>query len=157
METLGKSTSWYATLTSVALLFGCSSSEPIDCPAYFSNLDSCVDNARAKEVDFRWSECLPYSDPIIITGIYANGFEHNVFWEGPYADMQDLWSIPEVVTSLDIDRPLRTDGEGNRLNTLSEIKFIGRRPLCVPISEERWLAVDEILEEKVIESRQSGF
>lgn len=38
------------------------------------------------------------------------------------------------------------------IGTVSEITFIGRKPLCKITANENWLLVDEILEEKVISS-----
>ena len=143
--------------SAAALLAACAQDAPVDCPEYFTNVDECVDQATKDDDGFTWDECLPYSEPTVIVGLFAQDFEHNVFWEGPNADLEEVWSHPYPATRLQLDRPLKADAEGMQLATITRLRFVGRRPLCIVTTGESWLMVDEILSEEVIETTPSQF
>ncbi len=88
-----------------------------------------------------------------MTGRFAQAFEHNQFWEGPFSVQPDPWEIPTVGTKLHIERPPLATEIGERVGTVSEITFEGRRPLCVVMTEEVWLMVDRIISEEIVSTQ----
>ena len=131
-------------------LSACENGTPVDCRAVYRKIPQCLDRAASDGSKFRWDECIPYSRHVIISGVWASAFEFNEFREGAFADQSDPWHVADVSTRLDLDRPAHKNAAGENIGTVSQISFIGRRPLCVVTPEESWLIVDRVLSEEVI-------
>ena len=124
----------------------------IDCETFFKALDDCTASADAA---FKWDTCLPYSEAAITTGLYVIDFEYDAFFEGPYADTRDPWVMPSTRTRLHIDLPPQTSEDGEKQATIYSLTAKVRRPLCEPLSTERWLVVDEIISSEVVATKPS--
>ena len=107
--------------------------------------------------DARWDKCIPYSEPVTISGLYAEDFEYNVFLEGPFADQKDPWETPLFATKLDWDHDRHKGPDGKKLATVSRVTFVGRRPLCSLLPDEQWIIVDQLIDEEIVQSRTSDF
>ena len=135
----------------------CGQSEALDCREAYRELDACAEKVLAGGGEFQWDQCLPYSAPLIITGLFAHDFEYNVFLEGPYADQRDPWETPLFASKLAWDHDLHKGADGKQLATVSRVTFEGRRPLCLALPDEQWIIVDRLIEEEVVQSRPSAF
>ena len=135
----------------------CGQNKPLDCREVYRELDVCFEQEMSAGGQLKLDKCLPYSDPVTITGLYAHDFEYNVFLEGPYADQQDPWEVPLFTSKLLWDHDLHKGADGKHLATVSRVTFEGRRPLCLALPDEQWIIVDRLIEEEVVQSRPSDF
>lgn len=150
-----------ALMSAAISVAACEQDKPIDCREVYRELDACVETvlSEANDADFAIDQCLPYSEPITITGLFVEDFEYNVFLEGPYAHQTDPWEIPLFETKLlwGRERERHEGPDGKKLATVSRVTFEGRRPLCKALPDEQWIIVDRLIEEEIVRSRPSEF
>jgi hypothetical protein len=127
-------------LSLIALLVSlgaCQKEQPLDC----MNVDlqsehDCFEQNRAKGERASLLACLPFSEPLMTTGIWVVGFEKNDFFEGfgkhlPAADF--LWTEGTGASLIvDDDVRRRIAPVGPKIHAL-QVDVVGRRALC-PVS-----------------------
>jgi hypothetical protein len=124
-------------LSLIALLVAvgaCEKEQQLDCTKVdLQNLDRCFEQNRAKGEPASLVACLPFSEPLVTTGIWVVGFEKNDFLEGwgrrlPPADL--LWTEASGA-SLIVDDKVREKiaPVGPEIYAL-EVDVVGRRALC---------------------------
>ena len=113
-------------LLSLALLASCGGQTPVDCSRYEGpDTLRCMEENESKGERAMLLECLPFSGPEKITGLWVIGFEKNDFFEGrrPTGDsIRTQDSDTELVTDEDLHSTAPYDA--------LEVELTGRRSLC---------------------------
>jgi hypothetical protein len=115
-------------------LGACQKEQPLDCIKMdLQNLDRCFEQNRAEGEPASLVACLPFSEPLVTTGIWVVGFEKNDFFEGwgrrvPPAEL--LWT-EATGASLIVDDQVREKiaPVGPEIYAL-QVDVVGRRALC---------------------------
>lgn len=123
-------------LSLIALLVAagaCHKEQPLDCTKTdLQSVDRCFEHNRAKGEPATLVACLPFSEPLVTTGIWVVGFEKNDFFEGwgKRGPPGDLWT-GGTGASLILDEKTRERiaPVGPEIHAF-EVDVVGRRALC---------------------------
>ena len=100
--------------------------------------------------------CIPHSESLLLTGIWVTDFEWNQFHEdgGEPVKGSELRAYKRYVDTLPelYGRDALGEIDTGDGAAIIRIRFIGRRPLCSPLSDSESIIVDRVLSWEAIET-----
>ena len=148
-----------AVIGMLYLMASCRADQPIDCIQANRNIFTCVDGNPSVLDEGRFDLCIPHSEPIKVTGVWVSDFEWNMFHEDDGSSRNskigDYERYSNVLPALRGSKKLSEIADRSEA-IIGRITFVGRRPLCNPLSEPPSIFVDRILSWKVLKTGPSG-